>query len=75
MTNRIKFEDIRKMYKEYADKIMRIGTERIIETEIPWNKLRDERLARKKLFRFFIKKHRTVRPNYFVSAKTGKNKR
>lgn len=39
MTNRIKFEDIRKMYKEYADKIMRIGTERIIETEIPWNKV------------------------------------
>lgn len=35
MQKQIKFENIRKMYKEYADKIMSLGTERIIETEIP----------------------------------------
>lgn len=39
MKKQIEFEDIRKRYKEYADKIMQLGTERIIETEIPWNKV------------------------------------
>lgn len=39
MKKQIEFEDIRKMYKEYADRIMLLGTDRIIETEIPWNKV------------------------------------
>ena len=57
MTNRIKFEDIRKMYKEYADKIMRIGTERIIETEIPWEKVAWGReIGTQKILPFFHKK-------------------
>lgn len=38
MNKKIIFEDIRKMYK-YADRIVRFGTEQIIKTKIPWDKV------------------------------------
>lgn len=39
MHKQIQFEDIRKMYKEYANRIMRFGTDQMIKTEIPWEKV------------------------------------
>ncbi|MGN0016793.1 MAG: hypothetical protein ACI37O_05600 [Candidatus Avelusimicrobium sp.] len=57
MKKQIEFEDIRKMYKEYADRIMLLGTDRIIETKIPWNKVFWGReIGTQKILPFFHKK-------------------
>ncbi len=72
MHKQIRFEDIRTRYKEYADRIRRFGTDQIIQTQIPWEKVAWGRtIGNHQIFPFFREKSPEGTPQLFFMNEGG----